>query len=301
MRTVLVQNCLVFEIMIYLKLLIYILVYFERAYGQDIEYYPSKAMFHNKGDVQKREINVNQFIDDTGYSLRKNNINFRHFNDENKNKPSKNFKKKQKRASDPVFRGHPKTREELWNEHFINQSNSFDQTPSLIKLIHNLTLTYLDDCSIVILYDSQVKSKESYLFQNLLKEFPVTYSHGYINDDDKLAEPKLLRPVRDCIHFIVFLTDVKRSAKVLGKQSDSKVILVARSSQWAVQEFLASSLSRVFVNLLVIAQSFKEDEDANLVCCVFIGTGKHSTRILFCYLFDLSGNLSLLAKNYVSF
>ncbi|KAM3967606.1 ionotropic receptor 21a [Aphomia sociella] len=175
---------------------------------------------------------------------------------------SGNFKNRTERAVDPVFYGHPKTREEIWHENFIKKSNAFDQTPSLIKLIHNITLTYLNDCIPVILYDNQVKSHESYLFQNLLKDFPVSYVHGYINESNKLEEPNLLFDVNECLHFIMFLTDVKISANVLGKQSDNKVVVVARSSQWAVHEFLSSALSRMFINLLVIAQSFKDDDDA---------------------------------------
>lgn len=172
---------------------------------------------------------------------------------------------KSKRAVDPVFHGHPKTREELWYERFLNRSSVFDQTPSLIKLIQNITLTYLNECTPVILYDSQIKLKESYLFQNLLRNFPVSFVHGYINEHSQLQEPKLLQPVRECLHFIIFLSDVKVSAKVLGKQSESKVVVVARSSQWAVHEFLSSSFSRGFINLVVIGQSFKEDDDSTIV------------------------------------
>ncbi|XP_045773278.1 ionotropic receptor 21a [Maniola jurtina] len=166
-----------------------------------------------------------------------------------------------KRLADPVFHGHPKTREEVWHENFLNKSPVFDQNPSLIKLIHNVTLTYLSDCTPVILYDSQIKSHENQLFQDLFKSFPVTFVHGYINEKDNLEEPRLLQAKRQCLHFILFLTDVQKSAKVLGKQSKSKVIVVARSSQWAVQEFLSGSISRSFVNLLVIGQSFKDDEN----------------------------------------
>ncbi|CAH0724618.1 unnamed protein product, partial [Brenthis ino] len=169
-----------------------------------------------------------------------------------------------KRNADPVFRGHPKTQEEKWHEMFLSQTKSFDQNPSLIKLIHNITLTYLNECTPVILYDDQIKSREGYLFQDLFKTFPVTFVHGYIGEKDILKEPRLLQPKYNCFHFIVFLSDVKSSAKVLGKQSKSKVIVVARSSQWAVQEFLSGPLSRFFVNLVVIGQSFKE-EDSSVV------------------------------------
>lgn len=193
---------------------------------------------------------------------------------EKKNKAIPNIVKKNKaidktkvnkREVDTVFHGYPKTREELWHERFLNESGTFDQTPSLIKLLLNITVTYLKDCTPVLLYDSQVKSKESYLFQNLLKDFPVSFVHGFINEQDQLQEPKLLQPVKECLHYIIFLYDVKVSAKILGKQPESKVVVVSRSSQWAVQEFLAGPVSRMFVNLLVIGQSSKDGDDSTLV------------------------------------
>lgn len=224
----------------------------------DVEYYPSQAVLDSYSNVAKRSINERKIEKRSSIE----NEKFRYFN---QIKNISETRKNNKRAVDPVFRGHPKTREELWNERFINKSSAFDQTPSLINLIHNITLRYLNDCIPVILYDSQIKSRESNLFQNLLKDFPVSYVHGYIDDNNKLKEPDLLIPVKQCLHFIVFLTEVKTSAKVLGKQSESKIVIVARSSQWAVQEFLASSYSRNFINLLVVGQSFKDDDDNSLV------------------------------------
>lgn len=237
--------------------------YFSLASCEIIEYYPSQSIFnalHNKESLTNQQ-RQRRFIE-------KNNkvkIDWRIFDEDHKTCRISNVTK---RAVDPVFYGHPKTREELWNEHFLNKSTAFDQTPSLIKLIHNITVTYLNECTPVILYDNQVKSRDSYLFQNLLKGFPVSYVHGYIDDDNRLKEPKLLFGVKECLHFIVFLEDVKVSAKILGKQSESKVVVVARSSQWAVQEFLSSSLSRMFINLLVIGQSFKDDDDEMLVSLI---------------------------------
>ncbi|CAH2102859.1 unnamed protein product [Euphydryas editha] len=177
----------------------------------------------------------------------------------NKNLKNKLKSASLKRRADLVFHGHPKTREEIWHENFLSKNVGFDQTPSLTKLINNITLTYLNDCTPVILYDEQIKSRESYLFQDLFKNFPVSYMHGYIGENDYLEEPKLLRPKRNCYHFIVFLNDVMRSTNVLGRQSESKVVVIARSSQWAVQEFLAGPTSKFLVNLLVIGQSFKDD------------------------------------------
>lgn len=253
--------------------------------SQEIEYYPSqlalnginaKANLHkiiNKRDLQS---NVKE-----SYAAKTTNETLRHFNEKRgfvteppikkfdlqikAGNVQKNNKMTGKRATDPVFHGHPKTREEIWNEHFLTKRTVFDQTPSLIKLIHNITLTYLYDCTPVILYDSQVKSKDSYLFQDLLKDFPVTFIHGYINDKDQMEEPKLLKGAYTCAHYIIFLYEVRTSAKVLGKQSDCKIVVIARSSEWAVQEFLAGPLSKMFTNLLVIRQSFREDGDYTLV------------------------------------
>ncbi|XP_026319536.1 ionotropic receptor 21a [Hyposmocoma kahamanoa] len=251
-----------------LKYTVILMLTLELVNSQEIEYYPSQSAlngFNAKANVHKviskRDLQSKVII----------NV------EESLANKSTNFKTNQgarKRATDPVFYGHPKTREEIWNEHFLQKSTIFDQSESLIKLVHNITLTYLYDCTPVILYDSQVKSKDSYLFQDLLKGFPVTFIHGYINDIDQLEEPKLLKGTSECHHFIVFLLDVGTSGKVLGKQSDSKVVVIARSSQWAVQEFLAGPLSRMFINLLVIGQSFREDGDYTLEAPYILYTHK---------------------------
>lgn len=243
----------------------FILTYYG-SFCQEVEYYPSQSVLDTFHKVHVKR-NIKDDCSDMFHTdCIKNEIrtDTRKFNQPN-NEDNIAVKK---RAVDTVFHGYPKTREELWNEHFLDDTTAFDQTPSLVNLLHNITLTYLKDCTPVILYDNQVKSKESYLVQNLLKGFPMTFVHGYITDEDKVMEPELLQAGSECLHYIIFLTDVKKSAKVLGKQPESKVIVVARSSQWAVQEFLAQPVSRMFVNLLVIGQSFKEGDDAALVSLI---------------------------------
>ncbi|XP_041975747.1 ionotropic receptor 21a [Aricia agestis] len=219
--------------------------------SQDVQYYPGASEFKRNNAIQnKNEYAIHKnakSLQDT-YSSRKLST---------QNKESTEIISK--RSADPIFHGHPKTREEIWHSNFLNQEKK-KETDSLIKLIYNITLTYLDDCTSVILYDNQIKSEHSFLFRDLLRNFPLTFIHGYINDDYQLADPKLLNPVKNCLNFIVFITDVKKVAKVLGKQSKSKIVVVARSSQWAVQEFLSEPLSRYFVNLLVIGQSFQDDD-----------------------------------------
>uniref|UniRef100_A0AAU6NDM9 IR21a n=1 Tax=Mythimna loreyi TaxID=667449 RepID=A0AAU6NDM9_9NEOP len=238
-----------------------LLIYYVCGEEIMVEYYPSQYSIDAEYKVQrKREIKSIDSLNNTYTNNTSQQIKWRHFNeDENNDDGDIN-----KRAVDPVFHGHPKTREELWNEHFLNETTVFDQTPSLVNLLHNISLTYLKDCVPVILYDSQVKSKESYLVQKVLKDFPMSVIHGYINDSNELVEPKLLEANSDCQHFILFLSDIKVSAKILGKQPENKIIIIARSSQWAVKEFLTSVNSRMFVNLLVIGQSFKEGDDETL-------------------------------------
>lgn len=275
-----------------MKRLLYVVIQIlilELVGSQEIEYYPSQSTLNGinaksnlRKAISKRDLQSNKISIQEGNANKSTNEKLRHFNEESdlmKEPPisrqfdsqtqtgySQNINKVTgKRSVDPVFHGHPKTREEIWNERFIKKRTVFDQTPSLVKLVHNLTLTYLYDCTPVILYDNQVKSKDDYLFQDLLKDFPVTYIHGYINDNDQMEEPKLLKGSSECFHFIIFLYEVGTSAKILGKQSDSKIVVIARSSQWAVQEFLAGPLSRMFINLLVIGQSYREDGDYTLV------------------------------------
>ncbi|XP_059055118.1 ionotropic receptor 21a [Achroia grisella] len=243
------------------------IIYYTLAQSQEIEYYASKSIVNNLKEKLERSTSFNQHKlpnnrfdkSNRGKYLQNRNISIRRYYPELKNKL--NTEDRIKRATDPVFYGHPKTIEEMWHENFIKKNNAFDQTPSLITLIHNITVTYLNDCTPVLLYDNKVRSQDSYLFQDLLKDFPVTYVHGYINDNNQLKEPNLLLNVKECLHFILFLTDVTLAAKILGKRSENKILVVARSSQWAVQEFLSNALSRMFINLLVIGQSFKDDED----------------------------------------
>lgn len=227
-----------------------VIILFSSVFGEDIQFYPSQSLLNIKTKSHKIEFK-------NKYSKLINNEN-----KINKVEIKTLRENKEKRAVDPVFHGHPKTREELWEAHFLTKTTAFDQTPSLIKLLNNITITYLKDCTPVILYDNYVEFKEGYMLQNLFKTFPVSYLHGRINNDDVVDEPRMLIPTERCINFIVFLADVKRVANVIGLQALSKVVVVARSSQWAVQEFLESKYSRSFVNLLVIGQTFKDNDES---------------------------------------
>lgn len=58
-----------------------------------------------------------------------------------------------------------------------------------------------------------------------------------------------------CRNYVLFLSDVLRARDVIGPQTDARVVIVPRSSQWKQQEFLASPLSADLVHLLIVGES----------------------------------------------
>lgn len=171
-----------------------------------------------------------------------------------------NTKNINKRDVDPTFRGHPKTREEKWAMAFNGNIEAFNQVPSLVNLLNMLAAKHLNGCATIILYDKVTENSDSFVIQQLMKSFPLAYVHGRITLNSTITESKLLKTITDqCVNYILFIADVMKSGDLLGLQATSKVIVVGRSSQWRVHEFLYSKASRNFVNLLVIAQSFRDD------------------------------------------
>lgn len=165
-----------------------------------------------------------------------------------------------KRDADPTFRGNPKTREEMWEQTFIGKTSVFDQSPSLINLLRMLAMKHLNECTPVILYDTDVENSEEMMLEQLMRGFPLAYVHGRIDENNTITESNILKVIaKQCVSYILFMKDVMKSADVLGLQATSKVVVVARSSQWRVHEFLYGKPSRNFVNLLVVAQSFRDD------------------------------------------
>jgi hypothetical protein len=75
-------------------------------------------------------------------------------------------------------------------------------------------------------------------------------------NNQQLLEP----PDSKCRSYILFLADALMTRRVIGSQIDSKVIIIPRSSQWKLQEFLSSPLSRDVINLLVIGESYSADK-----------------------------------------
>ncbi|XP_077295397.1 ionotropic receptor 21a [Arctopsyche grandis] len=172
-----------------------------------------------------------------------------------------NAKNINKRDVDPTFRGHPKTREEKWAMAFHGSMETFNQVPSLVNLLNMLAAKHLNDCATVILYDKVTENSDGFVIQQLMKSFPLAYVHGRITLNSTIAKSKILKTITDqCVNYILLMADVMASGDLLGLQATSKVIVVGKSSQWRVHEFLYSKASRNFVNLLVIAQSFRDDD-----------------------------------------
>lgn len=157
-------------------------------------------------------------------------------------------------AEDATFRGKPKTREEVWHQNFNTASTLFDQTPSLIFLLNKIITNYMQNCIPVILYDD---SGDSAMLQKVFQTFPTSFMHGRVNDKYEVPDPKLIHSTdAKCRHYILFIADAMMTRKIIGAQMHSRVVVVPRSTQWKLQEFLSSPLSRDIINLLVIGESY---------------------------------------------
>uniref|UniRef100_A0A182LRH6 Ionotropic glutamate receptor L-glutamate and glycine-binding domain-containing protein n=1 Tax=Anopheles culicifacies TaxID=139723 RepID=A0A182LRH6_9DIPT len=169
-----------------------------------------------------------------------------------------------RRRVDPTFYGHPKTREQIWERNFAHVIMDNRQTLSLVTLLNKIILKYLYSCIPIVLYDTYVATTENYILEALFSDFPTTYITGRIGPNYTLDNPGILEPFGpQCRSYIIFLADVMMTRKVIGPQLNSYVVLIPRSSQWKLQEFLAAKQSRDIINLLVIGESYSVDKRIN--------------------------------------
>lgn len=154
-------------------------------------------------------------------------------------------------------KSHEKTQIQKWSEAFFGKTQHFNQVPSLVALLTKIAKEYLSDCFTIILYDKIVAEGDDMLLQQLLINFPHDYRHGIITKHYKVQETEVLSGSKKCVNYIMFMADVMRCIEVIGQQIDRRVVIVARSSQWRVHEFLSSEISHNFINLLVISKSEK--------------------------------------------
>lgn len=75
-----------------------------------------------------------------------------------------------------------------------------------------------------------------------------------------MVNQNLLQPYdKSCRSYFLFLSDVLRTADVLGPQTLNRVVLIPRSTQWKLQEFLSSKQASDIINLLVVGESMTTD------------------------------------------
>lgn len=166
-----------------------------------------------------------------------------------------------KRAYDPTFRGNPKTRQEVWQRNFKSSTSEFTQASSLVVLLSKVIDKYMGSCIPVVLYDEFIEASEGFIIQRLFQAFPTSFMHGKINRNYTLDNKELLKPPDSkCRSYILFVNDALMTRRIIGPQIDNKVIVIPRSTQWKLQEFLSSPLSRDIINLLVIGESYITDK-----------------------------------------
>ncbi|XP_030380644.1 ionotropic receptor 21a [Scaptodrosophila lebanonensis] len=165
-----------------------------------------------------------------------------------------------KRRIDTTFYGNPKPRAELLVSKFHINAYNFDQTNSLVALVNKIAEEYLRKCPPVIYYDSFVEKSDSLILENLFKTIPVTFYHGEINSRYEAKNKKFTSRIDvHCKSYILFLSDPLMTRTILGPQTESRVVLVSRSTQWKLRDFLSSEMSSNIVNLLVIGESLISD------------------------------------------
>lgn len=150
-----------------------------------------------------------------------------------------------RREVDTTFKGHPKTREEIWHQNFKMNELDFDQSESLINLLKKIMEKYMMRCIPVIIYDMFVEKSEGLLLQRLFLKLPVSYLHGKLDEHYNLINKKVVEPLDSrCRSYFLFIADAMQARKVLGPQIDNKVVVIPRSTQWKLQDFLSSPESR---------------------------------------------------------
>lgn len=154
-----------------------------------------------------------------------------------------------KRGVDTKFHGKPKTKQEVWSRNFNLLSQEFDQGTSLVDLMNKIIVKYLGSCIPIILYDEYVEQGEAFILQKLFQQFPTTFMHGKVDKNYNLMNKIILQPADSkCRSYILFVSDALQTKKIIGPQIDNKVIVIPRSTQWKLQEFLSSPLSRGYIS-----------------------------------------------------
>lgn len=233
----------------------------------DLKYFGGESLMknlisYNSASVKKaRELAHEYQIESVYYSSYQAIADDRNltenFSCENKNKLERN--PRFKRGADIKFKGKPKTKQEVWSRNFNFTSQEYKQSSSLVALLNKIISKYMSACIPVVLYDEIVESSEGFILQRLFKDFPTSFIHGKVTKNYTI-DKKLLEPADSkCRSYILFVSDALKTKDVIGAQIDNKVLVIPRSTQWKLQEFLSSPLSRDIINLLIIGESYSAD------------------------------------------
>lgn len=78
---------------------------------------------------------------------------------------------KYKREVDPTFKGHPKTREEMWHQSFRIESLGVQAVSAekLVVLLNKVVTKYLRACVSVVIYDQYVEQTDSVILQTFFQ------------------------------------------------------------------------------------------------------------------------------------
>ena len=79
--------------------------------------------------------------------------------------------KRWRRETDPQFKGHPKTREEMWYHNFnigaINEQTLFAER--LVLLLNKVANKYLRSCVSIVIYDEYVEQTDAIILQTFFQ------------------------------------------------------------------------------------------------------------------------------------
>lgn len=188
------------------------------------------------------------------------------------------------------------TRTDILMKRFNLIDNNDRQRISLIKLINKIAKEYLSGCSAIIYYDSFAQNTDYELLRMLFKSIPLAYQQVELDGQHQPRE--LIDSLEgNCNNFILFLTEPRMARKVIGPQLESKVVIISRSSQWKIRDFLASKSSADLLNLLVIgeSQTYKGTEVRIFIVCLLEHRYSPCKPKLF------ANQLIILSRNNVNF
>lgn len=79
----------------------------------------------------------------------------------------------QKREVQPIFLGHPKTKEEIWHQKFriVEITKYIDEADVLVQLLHKIVHIYLKDCIPIVVYDKFVEEGDGTILQRFFQVF----------------------------------------------------------------------------------------------------------------------------------